>query len=111
MEIVFYEDLRGRRPVQEFIDQLSQRTELNQIAVYMRVLQEQGYRLQRPFAAPLGRGIYELRPGPHRILYGFYKGTLVLLHALRKKTSRVPDHDIRLARKRLEEWSGYEEKS
>jgi len=104
MEVVFYEDLRGYRPVQEFIDQLTHKTEINQIVAHVRELRAQGYRLQRPMAAPLRGGIYELRPGQNRILYGFREGVAVLLHVVRKKTMTTPSRDIDLALRRLEQW-------
>ena len=104
MNIEFYEDQKGNRPVQEFIDNLTNRTEINQIAVHMRELKSQGYRLQRPMSAPLGEGIHELRSGPNRILYGFNQGIAVLLHALRKKTRETPSRDIDIAVKHMQEW-------
>ena len=104
MNIEFYEDQKGNRPVQEFIDDLTNRTEVNQIAVHMRELKSQGYRLQRPMSAPLRDGIHELRPGPNRILYGFNEGTAILIHALRKKTRETPSRDIDIAVKRMHEW-------
>ena len=104
MNIEFYEDQKGNRPVQEFIDDLTNRTEMNQIAAHMRELKSQGYRLQRPMVAPLRDGIHELRPGPNRILYGFNQGAVVLLHALRKKTRETPGRDIDIALKRMQEW-------
>ena len=86
------------------MDGLTNRIEINQIAVYMRELKSQGYRLQRPVSAPLRDGIHELRPGPNRILYGFNQGVAVLLHAFRKKTREVPVSDIDIAFKRMQEW-------
>ena len=105
MEIEFYEDHRGHRPVRDFVDQLTSRTETNQVVAHMRELKVQGYRLQRPISAPLGDGIHELRPGQNRILYGFKEGNAVLLHAIRKKTRETPSREIELALRRLEEWS------
>ena len=104
MNIEFYEDQKGNLPVQEFIDNLTNRAETNPVAVHMRELKSQGYRLQRPMSAPLREGIHELRPGPNRILYGFNEGSVVLLHALRKKTRETPSRDIDIAVKRLQEW-------
>ncbi len=104
MNIEFYEDQKGNRPVQEFIDDLTNRAEVNQIAVHMRELKSQGYRLQRPMSAPLRDGIHELRPGPNRILYGFNQGVAVLLHALRKKTRETSSRDIDMALKHMQEW-------
>ncbi len=104
MHIEFYEDRKGNRPVQEYMDELMHRTEVNQIAVYMRELKSQGYRLQRPMSAPLREGIHELRPGQNRILYGYNEGVVVLLHAFRKKTQETPIREIDIAVKRLHEW-------
>lgn len=103
-DIIFYEDHRGTKPVQEFLNELTSRTELNQITAYMRELRAQGFRLQRPWADFLRDDIYELRPGHNRILYGFCESKIILLHALRKKTREVPDRDIDLALKRLQAW-------
>lgn len=104
MDIEFYQDHRGKYPVRDYIDELSDKTELNQITAYLRYLKEQGFRLQRPVAAPLKEGIYELRPGHNRILYGFVNGAAVLLHALRKTRNEIPGRDIDLAIRRLEQW-------
>ncbi len=104
MNVEFYEDRKGSRPVQEYIDELTHRTEVNQIAVYMRELRSQGYRLQRPLSAPLREGIHELRPGQNRILYGSNKGVAVLLHAFRKKTQETPGREIDTALRRMHEW-------
>lgn len=104
MEIELYKDHRNRFPVNDYIQSLSDPVDLSRIAKYMQELKSQGYRIQRPFAAPLRNGIYELRPGHHRILYGFVRGTVVLLHAFRKTRREVPDRDIELAVRRLEVW-------
>jgi phage-related protein len=104
MEVLFDEDPRGHRPVQEFIDRLTHKTEINQVVAHVRELKSQGYRLQRPLAAPLRSGVYELRPGQNRILYAYVGGAVVLLHAFRKKTMIVPDREIELALGRLEQW-------
>ena len=69
------------------------------------LLQEQGHRLERPAAAYLGDGIYELRwkhgHVQYRILY-FFNGrdSIVLAHATVKKGKEVPAKDIKRAEKR-----------
>lgn len=104
MDIEFYQDHRGKYPVRDYLEGLSNKIELSQINRYMLELKNQGYRLQRPIAAPLRDGVYELRPGHNRILYGFVNGVAVLLHALRKTRNEIPDRDIDLAIRRLEQW-------
>lgn len=51
-----------------------------------------------------GRG-HKVRPGRHRIIYSFYQRTnILLLHALLKKSDKLPQTDIDLALKRKEEF-------
>ena len=61
--------------------------------------------MRRPFADYLGEktGLYELRPGRHRVLYFFYiRNKVVLLHAFLKKTNTIPERDIEIALHRKE---------
>lgn len=46
-------------------------------------------------------GLFELRPGPHRIFYCYHEGTIVLLHAFRKKANKTPRKEIEIAYKRM----------
>lgn len=47
------------------------------------------------------QGLYELRPQANRIFYFFYlRESAVLVHAMRKKTDKLPAGDIALALKR-----------
>ena len=94
MQVEYYCDHRGRYPVFDYIHNLSSEIELNQITTHLRELERQGYRLHRPMAAMLRDGIYELRPGHNRILYGFVEGNIVLLHAFRKTRNNIHDRDI-----------------
>ena len=43
-------------------------------------------------------GLYELRPGRHRVIY-FYmeRKNIILLHAFFKKTDKIPESDIETA--------------
>jgi len=75
----------------------------------IEALEREGYTLQRPTAAPLRDGIYELRTRfrsvNYRILYFFCgKNTACLSHGLTKE-DKVPAADIELAirRKKLVE--------
>ncbi|HCU25070.1 MAG TPA: hypothetical protein DF383_08635, partial [Deltaproteobacteria bacterium] len=46
-------------------------------------------------------GLYELRPGNHRIFYCYHKGAIVLLHAFRKKSKQTPQKEIETAYGRM----------
>ena len=65
--------------------------------------------MRRPLADYLRDGIYELRPKGNRVFYFFFmKNNAVLVHAIKKKTDKVPARDLELClnRKCLVEESG-----
>lgn len=100
MDIYYFVDRRGRNPVKEFIHGLPF-NEQDKIYAYIDELRRQGHNLRRPMADYLGSGIYELRPKANRVLYFFFlKNSVVLVHAIRKKTDKVPEQDLKLAIKR-----------
>jgi phage-related protein len=56
----------------------------------------------------LGEGLWEVRstlPSRReaRVLFGFYNGMLIALHAFIKKTQKTPPDDLTSARQRLKE--------
>ncbi len=94
--IAFYEDARGRNPVQEYLDQLP---------VQEQVEAEEAFSLLREFGILLGMPhapLWELRPGANRIFYFAHTGRqFILLHAFRKQSQKTPEREIRQAEKRL----------
>lgn len=98
--VYYFIDEKGKNPVWEFIQGLP-KSERIKIAAYVKELKLQGHNLHRPMADYLGHGIYELRPKDNRVFYFFYlKNNVVLVHALRKKTDKIPEGDLRLCLKR-----------
>ncbi|MCX5784404.1 MAG: type II toxin-antitoxin system RelE/ParE family toxin [Elusimicrobia bacterium] len=98
--IFYFSDERGRCPVMEFIHSLPP-DEQAKVYSYIRELRIQGHNLRRPMADYVTQGLYELRPKANRIFYFFYlKESAVFVHAIRKKTDKLPERDIRLALKR-----------
>lgn len=68
------------------------------------MLKEYGSMLSMPYAKPLGSGLWELRRTGRpqvRILYGFCKGSAVLVLGVKKQRSALHHKDLVLARKRL----------
>lgn len=58
-----------------------------------------------PDAKPIGGGLWELRKMGRpqiRILYGFCRGTPILLVGIKKQRSALDRKDVVLARKRLD---------
>jgi phage-related protein len=83
--------------VKAYIKALSSNTEKAQIAQYFDRQEELGHRLKEPVSKSLGEGINEIRPGPHRFLFFYHKGSIFVVHAFRKKTQHTPDHEIKVA--------------
>jgi phage-related protein len=105
--IYYFLDERGESPVKEFIKVLSQ-AERVKVFAYIAELKNQGHNLRRPLGDYLGQGIYELRPKANRIFYFFFlKNSAVLIHAIRKKTDKIPNRDLELCLKRKSEVEDY----
>ena len=105
--IEYFRESSGRVPVQEFIDRLT-REERVETMVGIDMLRTHSLSLGRPWAAPLGKGLWELRIRSRRqlrILYFAHTGkTFVLLHALVKKTREVPQPEIETATRRMKQY-------
>jgi len=107
-EVVYYEDRRGRCPVEDFIESLPEKAQVKVFA-YIELLEEKGPFLKRPYADLLEDEIYELRvrfgKGRYRIFYFFWSGNkIVLTHGITKKTSSVPPTEIERAKRYREDW-------
>lgn len=96
--VEFYKKANGRCPMEEFLDDLE-----NEEKVFIRRsiqrLEEFGYELKRPHAAPLRDHIMELRKKTHqgsiRLLYFFFDGEkFIITHGFKKKSDKVPDSEI-----------------
>jgi len=64
--------------------------------------------LRMPHSRAMGGGLFELRPkgreGTGRAFYCFVIGQrVVILHAFIKKTQDTPEHELKIARKRMKE--------
>ena len=102
--VVYYVDARGRNPVLEDLQKLTDE-EQKKIFAYISFLQERGEELRRPMADYVGDKLYELRPKAHRALYFFMlKDYAVIVHLFRKKTDRLPDTEKRVALNRMQDF-------
>ncbi len=100
LQVVFFQDDRGRAPVVEWLRDLQRRDRkaYAKCVVKMKRLAELGHGLRRPEADYLRDGIYELRTARghvnFRILYFFHGQSIAILaHALTKH-DKVPDAEI-----------------
>lgn len=104
MEVRYYATSSGRKPVLEYIRGLDQRLERAECFEIIQALENDSVCWGRGADADvLGHGLYELRPGRHRILFCTEKNMAVLLHAVPKKGRVLRKVDLDLARKRLKE--------
>ena len=72
------------------------------------MIEEWGPALGKPYTAPLGEGLFEIRAkgkeGIGRLLFCTVKGReVVILRSFIKKTQKTPKKDLDLAKKRMKE--------
>jgi len=102
----FYVNPSGRRPVREWILELSE-ADRHTVGKDIQMV-EFGWPLGRPHCAPLGSGLWEVRSalGGNRIarvIFCMGDGCMILLHGFIKKTQATPKADFDLAQKRMKE--------
>lgn len=91
-EVEFYELDNGIKPAKEFI--LSQAPKMRaKLLGLVDILEENGTELRKPYSAPLGDGIFELRcifgNDIARVLYFFYyEGKIICTNGFIKKTQK-----------------------
>lgn len=104
VEAKYYSTSGGRLPVLDYIHGLDQRSERGECFEIIDGLEKGAVRWGRGADVDaLGGGLYELRPGRHRLLFCIVKSMAVLLHAVPKKGRVLRKPDILLARKRMKE--------
>jgi phage-related protein len=104
----FWKSATGREPVREWLNELpreDQRTIGRDIAKV-----QFGWPVGLPLCRPLSAGLWEVRSSlpskrEGRVLFGFYDGMLIALHAFVKKRQKTAPEDIALARQRFKEVS------
>lgn len=102
----FYATSAGRRPVREWLLELSKDDRRSIGKDIQRV--EFGWPIGMPHCRPLGNGLWEVRSDLSsnripRIIFCIAGGEMVLLHGFVKKTQKTPALDWELARKRKQE--------
>jgi len=98
----------GRYPVEEFINGLQMATQRK--FFYKRALLEEfGPKLPQPHAKRLEGNLYELRfeghEGQVRVFYFFDWKRVILAHAMKKKTQKLPERELAVAIQRKNAYS------
>ncbi len=99
--IEFFTTSSGRSPVVDYIDSLPS-DERAQVRNALRLLREFGTQLTMPHVRQIQGRLWELRPGPNRLLYFADVGhTLIIVHAFHKQTGKTPKREIDTALRRM----------
>lgn len=107
--VLFYETASGNEVVLDFVRQLSA-GEKKVVGEDLKAVQI-GFPIGLPLCRPLGDGLYEIRsslPSKRELRLIFFfdraRQCLLVVHALFKKSAKLPKGDLDLARKRKEEF-------
>jgi phage-related protein len=93
----FHEDIKS------FLDALEAKMRAK-VNATIKLLSMEAYHLSMPYSRKVEKNLYELRISSIqniRIFYTFHDNKIVLLHAIYKKTDKLPLHDLNTARQRL----------
>ena len=107
MDIEFYQTLRERSPVTDFIDSQDKRDQVIILSVLENIT-EDGFNAKGCQFRQLEGKLWEIKiktpSGGYRLLYVTLNNQLLLiLHAFKKKTTKTPIKELNIARKRLKE--------
>jgi len=108
-QVIFYIDEEGNEPVKDFIyaQSLGAQAEITHV---ISLLQEFALTLRLPYIRKIGKSsIRELRihhgSDYYRIFYFAFTGRkFVLLHAFLKKTNKIPNRELEIAIKRMNDY-------
>lgn len=112
-EIIFYKNDKGEKPVEDFLDSLSDKMKAKML-LSIRIVREKGYQTRMPYSEELEDGIFELRAKVgsdiSRVLYFFVVGRkIILTNGFIKKTQKTPKSEIELAKKYRADYLSREE--
>jgi phage-related protein len=107
MRIDYYKTTSGRRPVKEYILDLSKQDQARFFEVYEGI-KDKGLNYHEVVFRPLSGKLWEIKfsapSGGFRIAYVLIdKDFMIWLHVFRKTTQKTPKNDLWLAEKRMKE--------
>ena len=106
-EVLFYEKSNGFCPVDDFLDDLPLKVS-GKFHKWIQQLEIHGHNLPRPYADVLRDKIRELRlkfgSNQYRFFYFFFNKKIIMTHGLIKKTDAIPEAEIELAVKYMNDF-------
>jgi phage-related protein len=107
-QVKFYKTDTGNEPVREWLLSLSQ-DEKKTIGEDIKTVQF-GWPVGMPVSRKVSKDLWEVRSSLHnkiaRVIFTVEGSTIVLLHGLIKKTQKLPQKDLDIAKKRLADLRG-----
>lgn len=105
--VLYYETAQGTKPIEAFLDALSDKARAKCLA-YISRLETDGIHLPASIASHVRGKIWELRPEWSGNEYRFFYGAIVsqqfvILHAIHKKTQKLREKDIATAEQRYKD--------
>lgn len=106
-EIAFYKNSRGDPLVYNFVAKQDKAVQ-SKAARSFTLMRQYGPDLGMPYGRYLGSGLYELRVRANNEVRIFYctvakRRIIMMLHAFKKRTQKIPAKELNLARKRQNE--------
>jgi phage-related protein len=103
MRLRYYTTSSERRPVAEYVEGLAW-PERAVLAVLFEEIASRGLEARGATFRQIEGKLWEIRAGAHRIFYVLLvRNEMVLLHAYRKHSQKVPLRHLQIARRRLAE--------
>jgi phage-related protein len=109
----FYRNENGEEPVRAFLDSLNEK-QRGKILQSIQILAELGPTMPFPYSSHIAGKLRELRPHYGKTLYRVLyfqddQGVFVLLHAIEKRTAKLPESAIQIAQERLNHYLTHRE--
>jgi phage-related protein len=103
LHVVFYKSDSGNEPVRHWLKGL-EREDRKIIGEHIKTVQF-GWPLGMPLVRKIDKGLWEIRIQLDnriaRILFTAYNGIMILLHGFIKKSQKIPNSDLKVARQRM----------
>ena len=107
-KVIFYKNIRGDSPVEEFLDTLTDK-HAKKVAWVLRIVRDMDIIPKEYFKKLISTELWEVRVqiGSNAIrILGFLEGNnfIVLTNGFYKKTQKTPKKEIEIAEKRMKEY-------
>lgn len=103
----FYLSSTGERPFDAFLNALQDKQKAKCL-YYIGLLAVEGLHLSRNYVEKVEDGMWALRPEwgnvEFRLFFTHHKGAFTFVHGIVKKTTKLPEREKGVVRRRIKEW-------